>query len=138
MYVTPLYAVLLALFFFRLSVRTIKLRRQLRIAIGAGGNPTLHRAMRVHGNFAEYVPLALLLLFMFELQGAHFLLIHLLGICLLLGRLAHAHGVSREKENYRYRVFGMLLTFAALVGSAAGVLILYILRLIPRIIDLGH
>lgn len=130
MYVTPFYAALLALVFFQLSARTIKLRRQLKIAIGAGGNPTMHRAMRVHGNFAEYVPLSLLLVFMFELQGAHFLLIHLLGACLLLGRLAHAHGVSREKEDYRYRVFGMLMTFAVLVGSAVGVLVLYVVKLI--------
>jgi len=129
MYVTPFYAAFLALVFFRLSVRTIKLRRQLKIAIGAGGNPTMHRAMRVHGNFAEYVPFSLLLLFLFELQGAHFLLIHLLGACLLLGRFAHAQGVSREKEDYRYRVFGMLMTFATLVGSAVGVLVLYIVKL---------
>lgn len=130
MYVTPFYAALLALIFFQLSARTIKLRRQLKIAIGAGGNPTMHRAMRVHGNFAEYVPLSLLLVLLFEMQGADFLLIHLLGVCLLLGRLAHAHGVSREKEDYRYRVFGMLMTFAVLVGSAVGVLVLYVVKLI--------
>ncbi len=130
MYVTPFYAALLSLVFFQLSARTIKLRRQLKIAIGAGGNPTMHRAMRVHGNFAEYVPLSLLMVFMFELQGAHFLLIHLLGAGLLLGRLAHAHGVSREKEDYRFRVFGMLMTFAVLAGSAVGVLVLYVVKLI--------
>lgn len=132
MYVTPFYAALLALVFFWLSVRTIKLRRQLKIAIGAGGNPTLHRAMRVQGNFAEYVPLTLLLLFLLELQGARFLILHVLGICLLLGRLAHARGVSQEKEDYRYRVFGMLMTFTALVGSATGLLVLYILNMIGR------
>lgn len=130
MYATPFYAALLALVFFQLSVRTIKLRRQLKIAIGAGGNPTMHRAMRVHGNFTEYVPLSLLMIFLFELQGAHFLLIHLFGVCLLLGRLAHACGVSREKEDYRYRVFGMLMTFAVLAGSAIGVLVLYVVKLI--------
>ncbi|APG28778.1 glutathione metabolism protein [Syntrophotalea acetylenivorans] len=130
MHVTPFYAALLVLVFLRLSMRTIKLRRQLKIAIGAGGNPTMHRAMRVHGNFAEYVPLSLLLIFLFELQGAHFLLIHLFGACLLLGRLAHAHGVSREKEDYRYRVYGMLMTFTVLAGSAVGVLVLYVVELI--------
>lgn len=130
MHVTPFYAALLVLVFLRLSMRTIKLRRQLKIAIGAGGNPTMHRAMRVHGNFAEYVPLSLLLIFLFELQGGHFLLIHLFGACLLLGRLAHAHGVSREKEDYRYRVYGMLMTFTVLAGSAVGVLVLYVVELI--------
>lgn len=129
MYVTPFYAALLALVFLRLSMVTIKLRRQLKIAIGAGGNPTMHRAMRVHANFAEYVPLSLVLVFFFELQGAHFLIIHLLGACLLLGRGVHAYGVSREKEDYRYRVFGMLMTFAVLAGSVVGVLVLYLVKL---------
>ena len=138
MYVTPFYAALLALVFFWLSVRTIKLRRQLKVAIGADGNPTLQRAMRAHGNFAEYVPLTLLLMFLFELQGARFLIIHVLGICLLLGRLSHARGVSQEKEDYRYRVFGMLMTFAALVGSAVGVLLFYVLQLIPRLMNISH
>lgn len=129
MYVTPFYAALLGLVFFLLSVRTIKLRRQLKIAIGAGGNPTLHRAMRVHGNFVEYTPFSLLLIIMLELQGAHFLLIHVLCLCLLVGRAVHAYGVSETKENYRYRIFGMTLTFAALVGAAACLLVGYILYL---------
>lgn len=130
MYVSPFYAALLALLFVLLSVRTVRLRRQLRIGIGDGGNPQMLRAMRVHGNFAEHVPLSLLLIFMLELQGVHFAIIHLLGICLLLGRLAHAGGVSKDSEDYRYRVFGMLMTFAVLVLSAVGLLVGYAQRLI--------
>ncbi|MEN9842262.1 MAG: hypothetical protein RLZZ612_91 [Pseudomonadota bacterium] len=30
-----------------------------RVAVGDGGHPELLRAMRVHANFAEYVPLSL-------------------------------------------------------------------------------
>lgn len=127
MYVTPFYAALLALLYFLLSVRTVRLRRKLRIAIGDAGNEHMLRAMRVHGNFVEYTPFSLLLILMLELQGAHFLLIHVLCICLLLGRAAHAYGVSETQENYRYRVLGMALTFGALVGTAACLLIGYIL-----------
>ena len=39
MYITPFYAAILALVFFMLSVRTVRLRRQTGILIGAGGNP---------------------------------------------------------------------------------------------------
>jgi len=62
MHIVPLYAALLALIFVALSVRTLRMRRRLRIAVGDGGDTALLRAMRVHANFAEYVPLSLLLI----------------------------------------------------------------------------
>jgi len=44
--------------------------------------------------------------------------VHLLGALLLAGRAVHAYGVSQEKENFRYRIAGMMTTFGVLVGSA--------------------
>ena len=123
MHVLPLYAALLALLFVGLSVRTLRLRKSLRIAIGDAGDPRMLRAMRVHSNFAEYVPLALILLLLAELSGAPPLLLHALGIALLMGRLAHAWGVSRADEQFQYRVAGMGLTFAVML-IAAGYLLL--------------
>jgi len=46
------------------------------------------------------------------------LLVHGLGLVLLLARLSHAYGVSQARENFRFRVFGMVGTFAVLVVSA--------------------
>lgn len=129
MRVTPFYAAILGLLFFALSARTLRLRRKLRIAIGDAGNQQMLRAMRVHSNFAEYAPLTLLLIFMLESEGAHYALVHGLCICLVLGRVSHAYGVSRISEDYRYRVFGMAMTFTALVGSAAGVILVYAWRI---------
>ncbi|NCT83407.1 MAG: glutathione metabolism protein [Comamonadaceae bacterium] len=123
MRVVFLYAALLSLLFVGLSVRTLSLRRRLRIAIGDSGNTAMLRAMRVHANFAEYVPLALLTLYFVELSGAGRGLVHLLGLALLAGRVLHAYGVSQPDENYRFRVAGMALTFACLV--AAGLRLLY-------------
>lgn len=57
----PLYASILALMFVGLSVRTLRMRRRLKIAVRDAGNRRMLRAMRVHSNFAEYVPLGLLL-----------------------------------------------------------------------------
>lgn len=127
-HITPFYAAILALLFFVLAVRTVLLRRRFRIAIGDAGNNEMLRAMRVHANFAEYVPITLLLIFMLELQGVRPVFVHVLCICLLLGRFSHAYGVSRISENYRYRVFGMSMTFTALVGSAVLLVVTYIVR----------
>ncbi|HUL05784.1 MAG TPA: MAPEG family protein [Candidatus Acidoferrum sp.] len=118
MSVTPVYAGLLALMFILLSVRVIGMRRAARVALGDGGNPALLRRQRVHGNFAEYVPLALLLMALAELQHLPDWLIHAIGILLLVGRATHAYGVGCEPELPRARVLGMALTFAAL-GTGA-------------------
>ena len=125
MKILPFYAALFALLFVALSVRTLRMRRSLRIAIGDSGDERMLRAMRVHSNFAEYVPLSLLLILLVEMQGAHAALVHALCLCLLAGRVSHAWGVSRTRENFRYRVFGMAMTFTTLVVSALYLLVAF-------------
>ncbi len=118
MTVTPLYAALLGLVFVALSLQTIRLRRRHRVALGDGDQAPLRRAMRVHANFAEYVPLALLLMFFVERGGGSALRMHILGAALLAGRLLHAWGVSRTRENLRYRTAGMVLTFSVIISAS--------------------
>jgi hypothetical protein len=74
--------------------------------------------MRVHANFAEYVPFALLLMALAENMAPPRPLVHLVGLILIAGRLMHAYGLSQTPQILRYRVWGMQLTFAAL-GIAA-------------------
>jgi len=124
--VTPLYAAMLATLFIALSVRALRLRRQLRIPVGDGGDPRMLRAMRTHANFAEYAPLTLVLILMFELLGGPAPAAHLLGLGLLAGRLSHAYGVSRIDEDFRFRVSGMVLTFTALSSASLGVLTMWL------------
>ena len=78
----------------------------------------LERKMRVHANFAEYVPFALLLATFVEMQGRPALLIHLLCLALVVGRVVHAYGVSQEHENYRLLTIGMATTFTVLAVMA--------------------
>ncbi len=125
--ITAVYAALLGLVFLALSVRTLRMRRRLRVAVGDAGHEALLRAMRVHANFAEYVPLSLLLVYFLETSGRT-TLVHAFCIVLLGGRLVHAYGVSRMPENYRYRVAGMAMTFVALAGSALAILLMRIAR----------
>ena len=123
---TALYAALLALMFVVLSIKVIKKRRQFQVGIGTNGEALLERAVRVHANFAEYVPLALLLMFLAEYSGLTPLYLHILGIALLVGRLSHAWGVQQLKEPLKFRVFGMVLTFCVLLLSALAILLLYV------------
>jgi uncharacterized membrane protein YecN with MAPEG domain len=123
MHVVFLSAALLALLFVALSIRTLLMRRRLQIAIGDAGNQGMLRAMRVHSNFAEYVPLSLLLLFFVEASGANPLFLHALGASILAGRISHAFGVSQIKEQYAFRVLGMALTLTPIVIAAVRLLL---------------
>lgn len=125
--ITPIYAALLGLILVILSVQTIRLRRRFHVAVGAGGEPLLERAMRVHANFCEYVPIAVLLLFFFErLIGAGWW-VHVLGVLLVVGRILHAYGVRRVDEDLRLRVTGMSLTFLVLLATSASIIGSYLL-----------
>lgn len=120
--ILPLYAALLAIMFVVLSIRTIRQRRKLKIGLGDAGNKDMQRAMRVHANFAEYVPLCLLMIYWVEQSGVYAWFVHLLCLGLVAGRLSHAYGVSQLRENFRFRVTGMSLTFAVLIACAAHLL----------------
>lgn len=120
--ITALYASLLAPLFLLLASRVIRARRAVRVAVGDGGDAVLARRMRVHANFAEYVPLALLLLALAESLGTHAWLLHGLGLALLGGRVAHAWGMSQPDENFAFRVAGVVTTFWMLGLTAAACL----------------
>ncbi len=127
MTIVPLYAALLGLMFLALGLNVVKARVAAKVALGTGGDATIERRARVHANFAEYVPFALLLLAMAEMRGAWPWAIHLLCLSLLVGRASHAWGMSSAPEDFRFRKFGMRATFAVYVLAAA--LILLTIRL---------
>lgn len=118
MKIVALYAALLALMYVYLSFRVIGLRRKLRIGSGDGANPELQRAIRVHGNFAEYVPFGLLLLTVAAAEGAYPFFLHLWGAALLGGRISHFYGIALPLPHLQYRVAGMMLTFAVFITLA--------------------
>jgi len=118
--VTAFYASLLALLFLLLSVRVITQRREARVEIGHGESMQLLRRMRVHANFAEYVPFALMLMLLAESLRAPTIIMHLLGLTLVAARVLHAYGLSQTPHILRLRVLGMTLTFIA-IGLAAAV-----------------
>ncbi len=116
--VTSIFASVLALMFIKLSMDVIGFRRKNKVAIGDGGVPELERAIRAHGNFAEYVPLGLFLIGALELNDAPLELIAPLGVLLVVGRYYHAKGINEPPPEFSNRVRGMKITFAALGLSA--------------------
>src|SRR5690606_11119362 len=91
--ITLLVASLHALLYLVLAMRVVLLRRATRIGVGSGGDAAMTLRMRVHGNFAEYEPLALLMLALLELSALPACLLWTFGLALLLGRGLHAIGL---------------------------------------------
>jgi uncharacterized membrane protein YecN with MAPEG domain len=123
MVVTPLYAGLLAFWFLLLTLRVVQERHSAKVSLDDRGTPALQRRVRGHANFAEYVPLALLLLAILELSRFSLYLIHALGILLLLGRLLHGYAFAFRTDFPFGRFWGVLLTVVVLAIEA--VLCLY-------------
>ncbi|MCR6662593.1 MAG: MAPEG family protein [Luteimonas sp.] len=116
--ITLLIASLHVLLYLWLTVRVITRRKASRIGIGTGGNEVLARAVRVHANFGEYVPLGLLLLALLELSGIRPALLWVFGIGLLLARILHAIGLGGSAGVSFGRFGGMLLTLGVLLAMA--------------------
>ena len=121
MVVTPLYAGLLAFIFLVLSWRVIQFR-QRGISLGDGGDPKMLRLIRGHANFAEYVPLILVMMGLLEIGHTSIYILHALGIGLLVSRFLHGYALSFT-DRFRFgRTWGAGLTFTVL--AASGVLCL--------------
>ena len=115
-----LYVGLFGILLIVLSLRVSFVRRDARIALGDGNNETLQRRIRAHGNFVEFVPIALILLALAEHTGMGSLFIHLFGLVLLAGRISHAYGICQANEVFIFRMFGTIATLAVI-----GILSLY-------------
>jgi uncharacterized membrane protein YecN with MAPEG domain len=118
MFVTPLYAGILTLLFVLLSARVVNLRRS-GIIFGDNGDAKVTRIVRAQANFAEYVPLALLMMGFLEVSRYSIYLLHALGLALLVARLLHGFALSYGWQVRFGRVAGAALTFIVLLIEAA-------------------
>lgn len=114
--ITIIYAGLLGLFYVGLSINVVIGRYKHRLSLGTGEIDDMTRRVRIHGNFAEYVPFGLLLLLLVDYCEYGGWVIHLLGLALLLGRVFHA--VALTKESLDLRKIAMLLTFGMFIASS--------------------
>ena len=105
-----------------LSVLVVRQRRVNKVAFGDGGSPELAQAIRAFGNAAEYTPTGLVALAVLAMAGGPPLLLHVIGLALFGGRVAHALGLSRSSGTSTPRSVGILMTWSAYVAAAAALL----------------
>ena len=97
-----------------LGARIVNARRPLKISVGDGGNDAVLRRMRAHANFAENVPIFLILLAAIELGGGNKLFLMLTAIAFMMARVAHGIGMDGGSL-VRWRTVGMITTTLAIV-----------------------
>jgi uncharacterized membrane protein YecN with MAPEG domain len=123
--ITALYAGLLGLVSLGVSFPAGSLRGKLGVVVGDGGNKDLLLAMRRHANFVEYVPLALLLIALLEMNGVASRYIHILGAVLLIARLAHAFGIKVDTMKTPGRMVGAVGTMLVTLVSSGWLVVLF-------------
>ena len=119
--ITATYLAVLALLYAALGLRVARLRRRKRAVFGDGDNAELRAAIRGHANFAEYVPIIVLMVAILEASGSSALTIHLLMGALLLSRVLHPIGMHASPRTLQFnlgRVAGITITVTVLIAAA--------------------
>lgn len=123
---TAFYAAVLALIYVALSGWVVAGRLTGDVLHGDGGDRSLMKRIRSHGNFAEYVPLTLLLIAFLEAAGASGALVRTLLIVLVVARLLHPVGMLAPKnsaQQYACRGGGMVATLSVMGVAAIALMI---------------
>ncbi len=106
--ITALYAGILMIFALALSFRAGGFRGKTGISVlfGEPANMELIERVRVHQNFLEYVPMAIILMGIIELNGGNATFLHVFGVVLIIARIAHAIGLKHDNMGHPGRAIG--------------------------------
>ena len=116
--ITAIYAGIFALVIVALGINVTVHRVKLRVPLGDGGNAQMLRMIRLHANAIEYVPLALLLMAIYEINGGWHAALHVIGIALVAARLAQTWNMWSTEKAGPGRIAGQSLTWASLAALA--------------------
>lgn len=107
-----------------LMVRVGLARGDTKISLGDGGDETLLRKIRRHGNLTENAALFLVLLVLFEISGGPEMIVLGLALVFVLARLSHAYALSRPDGPLVPRAIGAMGTLLAITGASISIIIL--------------
>lgn len=109
--ITGLYVSILAILILFLAFKVVKFRRVNRIGVGDNGDNEGLRVIRVHANAVEYVPMMVVLMAVYEINGGSSMVLHTIGVIAVIARILHAFGLSMSEGKSFGRFHGTLLTW---------------------------
>lgn len=126
MLITPLFTAVFAFLYVLLSLNVIKQRFANQISLGSADNKEMERAIRIHANFIEYVPIALILFYFIEMLSMSSSLVFYLGSALLIARVMHFFGMQYPKDLILFRKLGMIITLLVLLVASIALALRYL------------
>jgi uncharacterized protein len=112
--ITLIFAAAMGLLNIWLGARVVKVRRARKVSLGHGDVPELEARCRAHANFNEYVPIALILMGLVEMNVGASRWLWGIGALLVVARVLHPFGLDRRDANL-YRTLGVVLTYTSLL-----------------------
>ena len=104
--VTPIYALAVTIIYMILWMRVTAKRSAMGQSIGDGGDQDLLLRVRQHGNCAEWSSFLLILMISAEGMNAPDMYLHIGGVLLLIGRIAHPFGLKKDNAGHVLRYVG--------------------------------
>ena len=116
--ISTIFTSILAIWLLILSARVIALRGVSFLkffSFNNFGEKALSRSVRAQGNFIEYTPFFLILLFIAEFNGLHPHFLYLVSCLFLISRLMHGIGLGFMRHSPFLRGWGTVLTFVSIL-----------------------
>ena len=122
--VTALYAALCGFLVIALAANVVRYRLGKKVSLGDGGHKDVNRAIRAHGNTIEYLPLALILMALLEINGGGSTALHIYGSLLVGGRVLYSYGmlIPRSSANLA-RQLGVVTSWLVILGVGIQLLV---------------
>ncbi len=121
--ISGLYAAIFGLIYIAITFRVGNHRRVTGISFGDGGDSDFLKLIRGQQNYAENVPIGVLLGVLVEFLGASSGLVHTVFAALLIGRVSHYLQLTAAIKPVIFRMLGMVLTFLSILVSSIWLLI---------------
>lgn len=114
-HITALYAGLCGLLIIYLAVNVTGFRKR-GVRAGHADFDAMNVAIRAHGNAVEYIPIAMLLLYIAEQSGTSAMWLHILGAAFVVSRVGHSWGfITSNGGTSKGRFLGTATTFLIIV-----------------------
>lgn len=126
--ITALAAAICALMLIFMKFKVVGQRVKTQTMFGAGEDDEMKMVRGTHANLAENAPIALILMALLELAGAHHWTLTGLAALFLISRVLHIYGMYQHHGagNLRFRQAGVLGTTLSIVAMALWILYLFV------------
>jgi hypothetical protein len=114
--ISALYAAIMGLFVIYMAKRVTDVRQVIKGQADESQKLSLNVARRAHGNAIEYIPIALILLALAEMNGWSVYWIHGLGSMFVLARFSHGYGfIKSAGKSSLFRFYGIVFSWVAII-----------------------